>query len=146
MDSFICSYCNSVFSTQTNLNVHLKNAKYCKKIQSNNASQYVCSKCFKIFKHKKVYVQHENECQANPIEQKLDTLERLLTNVSHRLSSLETVCFKNTEHIPKAPVYVPLSAKSRLSRPRDDETGSELSFPTFHSSDSESEDIDDIEI
>ena len=59
----ICEYCKKEFKTSSSLNLHIKTAKYCLKIQGKSISelQYKCD-CDKIFTTKQHLSNHIDKC------------------------------------------------------------------------------------
>jgi hypothetical protein len=64
----ICEYCKKEFKTSSSLNLHIKTAKYCLKIQNDlginnvNIEQYKCFVCGKIYSYKQRLIIHLNQC------------------------------------------------------------------------------------
>ena len=70
---FICMYCNKILSTKSSLNLHIKTAKYCIKIQEENKvkiekQMFECEDCLKNFSTKQNLNIHYKNCKK--LEQK----------------------------------------------------------------------------
>lgn len=70
---FICTYCNKILSTKSSLNLHIKTAKYCIKIQEENKVKtekqiFECEDCLKKFSTKQNLNIHYKNCKK--LEQK----------------------------------------------------------------------------
>jgi len=76
-----CQYCFTTFKTMSNLNYHMKNAKYCinnrpEKHEQNTSFQ--CKKCNKILTSKQRKETHENKCKSTIVEDEKKLEFRLL--------------------------------------------------------------------
>jgi hypothetical protein len=61
-----CQYCKKTFKTTSNLNYHIKNAKYCLTLRNENSDgNFQCKNCLKNFSSKQIKDIHENKCKAN---------------------------------------------------------------------------------
>lgn len=60
----VCQYCNKHFSTKSNLNVHIKKAKYCldKRRSCVIEREYICEACNKGFTSKQNLNKHILSC------------------------------------------------------------------------------------
>jgi hypothetical protein len=74
----ICEFCNTKFSSKTNLNTHQRTAKYCLKIQGkdNDNENYICNICSKTYTQKKNLIIHQKRCNV------IDEVEFLRMKVS----------------------------------------------------------------
>ena len=65
----ICQYCSSEFKTNSSLNNHMKNAKYCIKLRNEQQNIiFQCGKCNKILSSKYRKETHEKICNSNTVE------------------------------------------------------------------------------
>ena len=72
-NKFKCEYCNKILSSKSSLNLHIKTAKYCIKIQEENkvkTEKYIfdCEYCLKNFSTKQNLNIHYKNCKK--LEQK----------------------------------------------------------------------------
>ena len=68
MEKFSCEFCTKEFSSKSNLNNHVKNAKYCiekrtEKIDSESNNNYNCSFCRKSFATRYNILRHISICK-----------------------------------------------------------------------------------
>ena len=70
----ICSHCATPFSSKTNLNTHMKTAKYCLKIQGKPIAEFPCKYCHGIFASRKSQQAHENKCPHKETKEISDKL------------------------------------------------------------------------
>lgn len=68
-----CEFCHNNFSNKQNLNAHIKNAKYCLKIQGieftdNNKYKYTCNGCYKGFQISHHYKRHIKSCKEMAVK------------------------------------------------------------------------------
>ena len=74
-----CQYCSNKFKTLSNLNYHMKNAKYCIKLRNETQKDtFQCCKCNKIFTTKQAKQLHENICNSTIVEDENKLELRLL--------------------------------------------------------------------
>jgi hypothetical protein len=74
--SYICEFCNKEFSSNSNLKIHKKTAKYCLNLQIRNDSDiekkeiptFECEFCNKQFNLKHVLLTHYKSCKEKIIE------------------------------------------------------------------------------
>jgi len=62
MESFLCEYCNNIFSTKYSLEYHKKNVKSCLKIQGKFEKKFICNGCDKEFINNVTLQNHINKC------------------------------------------------------------------------------------
>lgn len=60
--TFTCQFCKNEFKNQSNLNNHLRIAKYCLKLRNEN-SQNICQYCKKDLSNKRNLNLHEEKCK-----------------------------------------------------------------------------------
>lgn len=90
-----CQYCNSVFSTKSSLNNHLKNAKYCLEKRGLINSNFICEYCSQSFTSNFMLKNHLVNCATKPVAVKLksvldnrDEIIRKLEGEKFRLKNL----------------------------------------------------------
>ena len=83
-----CQFCKKTFSSKSNLNNHIKTAKYCiklrtnkvKKTKSNNSKKFECKFCSSTFATKQRLNYHNNICKTKEkLEEQKVFYEKLLT-------------------------------------------------------------------
>jgi hypothetical protein len=103
--SFLCTFCNSCFTTSYTLLNHQKKAKYCLEKQGIMNTNYTCSKCSKNLSDKRLLESHEEKCgvsikniqyQNRSLEITIKTLEEKLTHFENN-DSLSQETIKNLE-------------------------------------------------
>lgn len=62
-NTFLCEYCNTPFSSKSNLNAHKKTAKYCIQQQGLSHDQFMCDYCQKTLATKYRLVEHMHTCK-----------------------------------------------------------------------------------
>ena len=88
-DKYICKYCNKKLSNNSSLNLHIKTAKYCIKIQENESDnkkiKFNCSYCLKNFSTKQNLNIHLKKCkkfgEKKMLEEKYNTDIKLQVKV-----------------------------------------------------------------
>ena len=60
-----CDHCKNKFKTQSSLNYHKNNAKYCLQKRNQVNIDLVCKDCKKTFSSKHWFNQHKNKCRVN---------------------------------------------------------------------------------
>jgi hypothetical protein len=64
-----CQYCLNTFKTLSNLNYHIKNAKYCIELRNEKQKDdFECSKCNKLFTTNQAKQLHEKKCTSTLVE------------------------------------------------------------------------------
>ncbi len=125
-ESFICEYCNTVFSSQKNLTYHIENAKYCLKLQGKSNDKHKCTGCQKNFTTNTWLIHHQATCLDFHMKEKDESINRLSKeneelkdmmkemfqcikngeNVSEKLNKIETRIYKRREKYPANVLYV----------------------------------------
>lgn len=114
----ICNFCNKEFTTSSLLKRHVKNTKYCLKLQGVVIEENVkeikkilleCNSCFKILKSKRSYTHHLSICKAlklkivkdlkNEIKLKNDIIEEHKKELD--ISNAKLDCMKEIAKEPK---------------------------------------------
>lgn len=78
---FKCQFCNKMFSNNSNLKMHIKNAKYCIKLRGSDVKNYVCSFCNKELSSKHILESHLSICntkkdtEINNLKNEIDILK-----------------------------------------------------------------------
>lgn len=86
MSEYACNFCNSKFSTKSNLNVHQKTAKKCLSIQNIENSEFICNYCNKIFAVKKTLNNHK--CPNKELIIQKDNEIKALLDVINQLKDI----------------------------------------------------------
>ena len=60
-----CDHCKNKFKTQSSLNYHKNNAKYCLQKRNQVNIDLVCNECKKTFSSKHWFNEHKNKCRVN---------------------------------------------------------------------------------
>ena len=79
-----CEHCKSVFKTQSSLNYHINNAKYCLQKRNQINHELVCIHCKKYFSSKHWFNQHK--CYVN-----LDKIKNLYEKSIEENNKLKTI-------------------------------------------------------
>ena len=72
-----CDHCKNKFKTQSSLNYHKNNAKYCLQKRNQVNIDLVCKDCKKTFSSKHWFNQHKNKCRVN-IEQIKNSYDKIV--------------------------------------------------------------------
>jgi hypothetical protein len=82
-----CEFCNKIFSNNSNLKTHIKNAKYCIKLRDNFIpdNQFICNYCNKDFTSKQKLDYHLLNCNFK----KDEDLKNLKLTIDERLKIQE---------------------------------------------------------
>jgi hypothetical protein len=72
-----CDHCKNKFKTQSSLNYHKNNAKYCLQKRNQVNIDLVCKECKKTFSSKHWFNQHKNKCRVN-IEQIKNSYDKIV--------------------------------------------------------------------
>ena len=86
-----CDHCKNKFKTQSSLNYHKNNAKYCLQKRNQVNIDLVCKDCKKTFSSKHWFNQHKNKCRVN-IEQIKKYIQLISLIPFLRLVSLDDFC------------------------------------------------------
>jgi hypothetical protein len=89
---FICNFCNKEFKSKSNLNTHVKNAKYClnQRIDSKIIDNFCCEHCDKKYTTKQCLVQHYNNCFNYKIYIKEQEFELLTIDKDNKIKELQS--------------------------------------------------------
>jgi len=65
-EKYACHFCSKIFSSKSNLNTHMRTAKYCLDTRKNNApiEFFICDKCDKNFTTKQKMQSHQEKCEC----------------------------------------------------------------------------------
>jgi hypothetical protein len=72
-----CDHCKNKFKTQSSLNYHKNNAKYCLQKRNQVNIDLICKDCKKTFSSKHWFNQHKNKCRVN-IEQIKNSYDKIV--------------------------------------------------------------------
>lgn len=86
-----CQHCKSNFATQSSLNHHLKNAKYCLKIRNESVINFICQYCDKNISSRDWLKTHEEKCKENGGEER----KKKKLEVENEELKSEVVCLLN---------------------------------------------------
>lgn len=90
-----CSYCKNKFTTKTNLNTHIKTAKYCLKIQGKDTSVFFkCDNCNTQFGQKSNFIRHQKICNV-----KKDEIQKLKKEIELIKKQQEIAVLKKEKEI-----------------------------------------------
>jgi gas vesicle protein len=83
MTDFVCTFCNSSFSSKSNLALHQQRAKKCLKLRNKELpADFSCEKCGKLFTSKYNLADHTEKCDGNMMQMYKDLEHRYQTVVS----------------------------------------------------------------
>ena len=107
MEKFSCQFCNKEFSSKSNLNNHIKTAKYCiekrtEKIESEHSiHNYNCSFCEKSFATRRNILRHLSICKEKVIleENKNIETDKLLAQRDQKILILELQLLEKTREV-----------------------------------------------
>lgn len=113
----ICNFCNKEFKTPVLLNRHIKNTKYCLKIQGviiQKKDIFKCESCFRVLKSKRNYKNHLTICKAlklskdkevedlkNQIKLKDDIIKEIEYKKELEITNAKLECIKEISKEPK---------------------------------------------
>jgi hypothetical protein len=84
-----CEHCFKNFKTLSNLNYHIKNAKYCIKLRNETQNDnFQCRKCDKVFTTNQAKQLHEKKCKSSLVEDE-NKIENML--LKQRLEDKENM-------------------------------------------------------
>jgi len=93
--STICTHCNKEFSSVSNLNTHLRNAVYCKRLQENPnyaTDEKTCKGCNKLFDKKHNYDRHISLCKEFAVMEAINnTTQKFQDEIQKLHEELEKV-------------------------------------------------------
>ena len=81
-----CDHCKNKFKTQSSLNYHKNNAKYCLQKRNEINNDLVCSECHKSFSSKHWFNQHKNKCSIN-----IDKIKNSYDKIIKENNQLKTI-------------------------------------------------------
>lgn len=87
-----CNYCNKQFTKKSNLNKHIKTAKYCLKLQEQKQSQYAkltCTYCNKVLSRIDSLQRHYLTCMDYSLHTRTENYERQINDLRERLRQRE---------------------------------------------------------
>lgn len=101
-----CEYCNKIFSNNSNLKTHIKNAKYCIKLRNGNfESNFICSLCKKSFSTKQYKENHKKICNNSIINENI-ILKQLLKEKEEMVKHLKEQTKEKDESIERLATVV----------------------------------------
>ena len=93
MERFCCKFCNKFFVTKSNLNNHIKKAKYCieKREQPRTEPNHICTFCNKSFATQYSITRHIKRCKINLKleETEIDKKNKLLLAKDQEISLIK---------------------------------------------------------
>ena len=85
-----CSFCKKSFKNISSLNYHIKNAKYCLKLQNENfEGNFTCTLCKQNFSTKQYKENHEKICNNNSIINENMLLKQILKEKEEMIKNLK---------------------------------------------------------
>lgn len=78
----VCQYCKKSFSTKSNLNMHIKTAKYCLELRGETNLEFSCKYCDLILTSKRSQQTHEEKCQGKNIKEFSDKNTKLIEELA----------------------------------------------------------------
>jgi hypothetical protein len=81
-----CDHCKNKFKTQSSLNYHKNNAKYCLQKRKQVNKDLVCQECQKSFSSKHWFNQHKNKCSMN-----IDKIKNSYDKIYQENNQLKTI-------------------------------------------------------
>ena len=95
-ENIVCEFCNSSFSSKSNLVAHKKRAKKCLKIQKKEVPEdFSCEKCEKIFTSKHGLNEHRIKCNTElwekyvNLENKYEIAKKVIDEKNIQIKSLQ---------------------------------------------------------
>lgn len=85
-----CEYCSKEFSTKGNLNMHLKNARYCIKNRDGSINDYTCQYCKSSLSSKHNLIRHESKCPDRKVQEVEKKYKDNLKAKRKRIEELES--------------------------------------------------------
>ena len=113
-ESYKCKFCNKYFKSNSILNNHQKNTKYCLEIQQKENNNFKCLKCNKKFSSKNWLDNHTKKCLGNSEINELKTINKELTNT---IKIYENQLKEQKEQIEKLQDQIAFIAKTAASKP-----------------------------
>jgi len=99
---FGCQFCKKNFSTKSSLNLHIKTAKFCLKLQNKPLEEeYTCNACNKTFSLKNHFIQHTFVCKNIKEHEEIkinDYNKQLELKINQLNKQLELIKEENTKY------------------------------------------------
>jgi hypothetical protein len=93
-----CEFCSNIFSSNSNLKYHQKNAKFCLELQNQKQSNYKCDYCSKKFSSDKYLKQHLTYCKSMKDKQELIQIKAELNELKIKFQLKEQEYKKELEY------------------------------------------------
>lgn len=102
----LCEFCNSSFSTKSNLAAHQKRTKKCLKLQNKEILEdFVCTDCSKTFTSKQTLIEHIEKCafvkKNIELQKKYSELEKKYLELEKNYKIMEKTTKSDIKHMEK---------------------------------------------